>query len=165
MSPRPMDPSSGDSTLALDLDRIVQTIDRLRRRIEERFPGSSLASVCGTLVEIAERTKRRLDWVARPNLWLRTATGLMAIGAAHCAYDRGISIPGQLSIIGFDDIAFAEVTQPPLTTVAVPRRKIGEVAFQALSEMILATDNRSGREFRLTSHLVIRDSTGPAPGK
>lgn len=101
----------------------------------------------------------------KPPTAILAANDLMAIGAAHCAYDRGISIPGQLSIIGFDDIAFAEVTQPPLTTVAVPRRKIGEVAFQALSEMILATGNRSGSEFQLSSHLVIRESTGPAPGK
>lgn len=101
----------------------------------------------------------------KPPTAILAANDLMAIGAAHCAYDRGVSIPGQLSIVGFDDIAFAEVTQPALTTVALPRRKIGEVAFQALSEMMMAGEDRAGREFLLSSQLVVRESTGPAPGK
>jgi DNA-binding LacI/PurR family transcriptional regulator len=100
-----------------------------------------------------------------PPTAILAANDVMAIGAAHCAYDRGISIPGQLSIVGFDDIPFAEVTQPPLTTVAIPRRKVGEVAFQALSEMMTAAKDRSGREFGLGTHLVVRGSTGPAPEK
>jgi len=66
------------SALALDPDRIVHTIATLGRRIEERFPGSGLGRVCATLLDIAEGTRERLDWVERPNLWLRAATWLMA---------------------------------------------------------------------------------------
>ena len=48
---------------------------------------------------------------------------LMAIGALHYAYDRQIAVPAALSVIGFDDITFAQFTQPALTTVAAaPRR-------------------------------------------
>ncbi len=90
------------------------------------------------------------------------ANDLMALGAMHCAFDRGIKIPSELSIVGFDDIAFSEVTQPPLTTVAVPRRRIGEVAFQALLEMMTA-EEPDGREFRIPTRLIIRESTARRP--
>ena len=66
------------STTSLDPDRIVYTIGKLNRRIEERFPGSGLSNSCRSLREIGERTKKRLDEVARPILWLRSATWLMA---------------------------------------------------------------------------------------
>ena len=90
------------------------------------------------------------------------ANDLMALGAVHCAYDRGIKIPAELSIVGFDDIAFSEVTQPPLTTVAVPRRRIGEAAFQALVEMMTA-EPPEGREFQIATRLIVRESTARAP--
>lgn len=86
------------------------------------------------------------------------ANDLMAIGAMHCAHDRGLRIPEQLSIVGFDDIFFAECTQPALTTVAVPRGDIGATAFQALWQMI-ADPAHAGREYRLEAALVVRQST------
>ena len=64
--------------LELDPARIVDTVALLRQRIEERFSGSGLGRTCGTLVEIAEETRARLDWVERPIILLRTATWLMA---------------------------------------------------------------------------------------
>jgi len=65
-------------SLALDEDRILETIAALRRRISERFPGSGLSALCGTLHEIGERAKDRLAWAQRPILALRAATWLMA---------------------------------------------------------------------------------------
>ena len=55
-----------------------------------------------------------------PAVAVMAANGLMAIGALHYAYDRRISVPAELSVIGFDNIDFAQFTQPALTTVAVP---------------------------------------------
>jgi LacI family transcriptional regulator len=88
------------------------------------------------------------------------ANDLMAIGAMHCAYDRGIRVPEELSIVGFDDITFAEYVQPALTTVHVPRLQIGQLAFEALWKM-LADQNREGEEYRVETQLVVRGSTGP----
>jgi LacI family transcriptional regulator len=82
---------------------------------------------------------------------------LTAIGVLHCAYDRGVRVPGQLSITGFDDIMLAEYTQPALTTVAVPRSQIGEMAFDALWDMI-SQPEREGTETRITPELVVRGS-------
>lgn len=66
------------STTELDPERIVYTIGKLERRIEERFPSSGLARLCGRLRNVGEVTKTRLDDIARPILWLRAATWLMA---------------------------------------------------------------------------------------
>jgi DNA-binding LacI/PurR family transcriptional regulator len=85
---------------------------------------------------------------------------ITAIGAMHCALDRGLNVPGDLAIVGFDDIAFAEFAHPSLTTVNIPRSLIGKLAFQALSEL-LAEPDRPGREYRVETRLVVRESTAP----
>jgi LacI family transcriptional regulator len=86
---------------------------------------------------------------------------LSAIGALHCAFDRGYQVPRDLSIAGFDDITFAEYTQPSLTTVAVPRDEIGRVAFQALWQMF-HDPAVAGAEYRLHTRLIARQSTASA---
>jgi DNA-binding LacI/PurR family transcriptional regulator len=91
---------------------------------------------------------------------LLAANDLMAIGAMHCAYDRQIAVPSQLSIIGFDDITFAQFTQPALTTVAVPRTDVGRVAFQALNALI-ANSGEAGREYEIKTSLIVRQTTAP----
>ena len=82
---------------------------------------------------------------------------LTAIGVLHRAYDVGLRVPEQLSVVGFDDILFAEYTQPALTTVAVPRTEIGCVAFEALWTM-MADPHLAGREYRVGTRLVPRQS-------
>ena len=57
---------------------------------------------------------------------------MTAVGVMREAYDRGITIPRELSVIGFDDIRLAEFTTPPLTTVRMSQKQLAEYAFQAL---------------------------------
>ncbi len=76
----------------------------------------------------------------------------------HRAYDGGLRVPHDLSVVGFDDILLAEYTQPALTTVAVPRMEIGKVAFQALWDM-MSDPAAGGREYRLGTRLIIRESS------
>ena len=83
---------------------------------------------------------------------------LLAIGALHCAHDRGMRIPADLSITGFDNIALAEDVYPPLTTVAVPRNDLGRIAFEALQNMN-GSETRAGQEYRLRPSLIVRGST------
>ena len=83
---------------------------------------------------------------------------LTAIGVLHRAYHGGLRVPEDLSVVGFDDILIAEYTQPPLTTVLVPRVEIGKVAFQALSAM-LSDPTAGGKEYRLGTRLVTRESS------
>jgi LacI family transcriptional regulator len=84
---------------------------------------------------------------------------LMAIGALHYAYDRQIAVPAALSVIGFDDITFAQFTQPALTTVAVPRAEIGRLAVHSL--LGLMQDNGPGEDYEVKTSLVIRQTTAP----
>jgi DNA-binding LacI/PurR family transcriptional regulator len=86
---------------------------------------------------------------------------LTAIGVLHRAYDGGLRVPEDLSVVGFDDILFAEYTQPALTTVSVPRVEIGRVAFQALWTM-MADPMRTGREYRVGTKLIARQTTAIA---
>jgi LacI family transcriptional regulator len=87
---------------------------------------------------------------------------LTAIGILHRAYDGRIRVPEDLSVVGFDDIIFAEYTQPALTTVTIPRTEIGKTAFQALWSTI-SDPQHAGQEFRLGTQLTLRQSTAPPP--
>ena len=91
---------------------------------------------------------------------IMAANDLMAIGALHYAYDREIPVPAALSVVGFDNINFAQFTQPALTTVATPRAEIGRLAFQSLWSLM---HDSPGGDYEVWTGLVIRQTTGPAP--
>jgi len=86
----------------------------------------------------------------------------MAIGAMHAARDLGLRVPGDLSVVGFDDIDLARYTDPPLTTVHQPIREKGERAARLLLRLIADGTGPFERE-QLETHLVVRGSTGPVP--
>jgi hypothetical protein len=64
---------------SIDSEKIITTIDRLKARIEERFPDSDLGKVCGQLHEVAGHMKERSEWIARPVHWLRILTWVVCI--------------------------------------------------------------------------------------
>ncbi|MDE7018665.1 MAG: LacI family transcriptional regulator, partial [Lachnospiraceae bacterium] len=77
----------------------------------------------------------------------------------HCA-ELNISVPKQLSVIGFDDLPLCQYTMPPLSTVRQNRTELGKSAFYALSSQIEQTPIGT---LLLHAELVERESTGPAP--
>jgi DNA-binding LacI/PurR family transcriptional regulator len=85
---------------------------------------------------------------------------LIAMGAMSALEEAGVNAPEDVSVIGFDDIFFAQLARPPLTTVSVPRERLGELAFKALSKMSLSKRGM-GVEYRIETELVIRKSTAP----
>ena len=84
----------------------------------------------------------------------------MAIGVMHTARKRGVSIPKQLSLVGFDDIRFSRYLDPPLTTIAQPMREIGEGTVRLLLE-ILRGATEPPPSVTMPHQVVIRDSTAP----
>jgi DNA-binding LacI/PurR family transcriptional regulator len=86
---------------------------------------------------------------------------LIAMGAMSTLEHAGIEVPGDISVIGIDDIAFAFLARPPLTTIRVPREHLGAVAFDALEKM-LKLKRRKGADHYVETELVVRESTGPA---
>jgi LacI family transcriptional regulator len=83
---------------------------------------------------------------------------LIAVGMLARFAVRGISVPRDMSVIGFDDIWISERWSPPLTTVAVPTRAAGRAATQLLLDL-LAGANPSGQVVDLESALIIRATT------
>lgn len=83
---------------------------------------------------------------------------LMAIGALCAAHEAGLRLPGDLSIVGFDDIALAAYTTPPLTTVAQPKQAIGTAAAAMLLNRINDPHSESRRQI-LQPELRVRQST------
>lgn len=86
----------------------------------------------------------------------------MAIGAMRALRDRGFEVPGDVSVVGFDDIDLAMNVDPPLTTVHQPTRQKGEVAVRLLLNVIEGREPGGVEHRRLETRLVIRASTGPA---
>jgi LacI family transcriptional regulator len=88
---------------------------------------------------------------------------MTAIGVIREAYDLDLSVPSELSVIGFDDIRLAQFTTPPLTTVQMSQRELAKLAFEALMSKV-GTDGPSHRvEYKLVTSLILRDSTALAP--
>lgn len=85
----------------------------------------------------------------------------MAMGVMDAARRHGVRIPDDLSVVGFDDIRFARITSPPLTTIAQPMREIGEGTVRLLLD-ILDGDTVEPVSITLPHALVVRGSTGPA---
>jgi DNA-binding LacI/PurR family transcriptional regulator len=88
---------------------------------------------------------------------LLALTDVLALGALEAARERGLRVPGDLSIVGFDDVPAAAWTQPGLTTVRQPLLEKGEIAGRLL------IDAAPQREIVLPVELVVRGSTAPPP--
>lgn len=101
---------------------------------------------------------RHLIELPDPPTAIVTATDQVAIGALHAAHAIGVSIPGRVSLVGFDDIPISRYTAPPLTTVHQPIYDMAELAVDlAVGRPSPGTD----RVFATT--LAVRQTTGPAP--
>jgi len=96
---------------------------------------------------------------------------MTAIGVLRAVYMAGLRVPEDLSVVGLDDIDFAEFTLPPLTTIRLSRAELAKAAFDALR---LQAENAAGtmvgsvlqREFLVSTSLVVRGSTAaPAAEK
>ena len=86
---------------------------------------------------------------------------LIAMGAMGALEESGVRVPEDVSVIGIDDIFFAFLARPPLTTISVPREQLGVKAFEALDRM-LKLKRQMGSNYILETDLVVRNSTAPA---
>lgn len=88
---------------------------------------------------------------------------LIALGALHAAWLRGVRIPQEISMIGVDDIFPSLYANPPLTTIGQPKFRMGVMAVQRLRLMTEEAWLNSNNVTVLESPLIVRESTGPAP--
>jgi len=87
----------------------------------------------------------------------------MAIGAMRALRDLRLAIPGDVSVVGFDDIDLAPHVDPPLTTVHQPIRRKGEEAVRLLLTVVQRRDQARPEHLRLETRLIVRGSTGTVP--
>ena len=85
-----------------------------------------------------------------------------AVGALAAAAERGLRIPEDLSVAGFDDIDLAQATRPQLTTVHQPLQEMGRMAVSLLMRL-LERQRIDALHVELATELIVRGSTGPAP--
>ncbi|MEU3710162.1 LacI family DNA-binding transcriptional regulator [Streptomyces catenulae] len=90
------------------------------------------------------------------------ASDMMALGAIRAARQRGLDVPREVSVVGFDDSPLIAFTDPPLTTIRQPVPAMGQAAVRALLEEIGGTPAPHS-EFVFHPELVVRGSTASAP--
>jgi LacI family transcriptional regulator len=89
---------------------------------------------------------------------------MVAIGAMDAIKQQGLVIPGDMSIVGFDDISLSAEVMPPLTTVQVPKELMGRLAVETLFQTIMGKSDFT-RKILLPTRLVTRESTAAPKGE
>ena len=105
-----------------------------------------------------EVTQRLLAYPSRPSA-IFASNDLMALGAIEAVFDAGLRCPDDISVIGLDDIPQGSYARPPLTTVALPNRKMAKEMTELLLRCIEQAEQKTHFLTLLRPHLVIRHST------
>jgi LacI family transcriptional regulator len=108
------------------------------------------------------RAARKLFALEEPPTAVFAANDAMAFGVIDAAVEHGLSVPADLSVVGYDDIMEASYLSPKLTTLRQPLAEIGARAVRELANAIKGKGSAAAR-VELPSKFIIRGSTGPAP--
>lgn len=110
----------------------------------------------------ADLTRRMIEEQGRPDA-IFASTDTRAIIVMRTLYDMGFHIPGDIAVMGFDNVDFSSLVEPPLSTVAQPLYDIGATAMERLIHQIRAVKERGALDpptvEQLETHLLIRKST------
>ena len=105
----------------------------------------------------ADLTRKLLD--AHPDITaIFAANDVMAFGVVKAALERGLRIPEDLSLIGFDNIEFSGIVHPPLTTIHQPKYEMGQAAVEILLRMARERDKRIAEHRLLGVEMIERQS-------
>ncbi|UFJ39918.1 LacI family transcriptional regulator [Brevibacillus humidisoli] len=127
-------------------------------------PHPSFQFVQESNVEWGRRVANLLLDSPQPPSAIFACNDLLAAGAIQAAKEHGLTVPGDLSVIGFDNTILATITDPPLTTVSQPIQSMGR---EVIDLMVSEIKNEKGHKSRivLLPELVVRDSTAPLKPK
>lgn len=95
----------------------------------------------------------------KPPTAIFSCNDLMAFGVIRAAYERNISIPNQLALVGFDDIQLSTFATPSLSSISQPKNDIGRIAIEIIVEKI-KTGSKNNPKIILPVNLIIRQSCG-----
>jgi LacI family transcriptional regulator len=152
----------GCITRAGDVTNSQKRVEGYRAALQQAGIPEDAALIVEGEPEIAagEAAMRRLLDQARPPTAVFAHSDTMALGALNAIRKRGLSIPANISVVGFDDIEQAAYFFPPLTTVAYPKQRVGEQAAQWLIDLIRG-HAVAAQISTLGVQLVVRESTAP----
>jgi LacI family transcriptional regulator len=151
------------------LERIIIPSDRVRGYLlglnrNGMLFTPELAIFAEETLEGGARAARDLMKRADPPTALLTHNDTVAIGAVHGLRERGLRVPEDVSVVGFDDTEICPYLPVPLTSVALPKQELGQQAAAMLLAAIERHDDRVAQEqVSLPARLVVRASTGPPP--
>jgi LacI family transcriptional regulator len=129
----------------------------MRRAGLEADPDLIVLTDAFTEVQGARACRELLDR-GKPVTAIAAANDLLALGCYDVLEERAIACPGAMSIVGFNDIPFADRFQPPLTTIRIPHYELGAAAAELMLEL-LQQPTAEPRQLELEPQLVVRGST------
>ena len=103
----------------------------------------------------------RLLALEHPPTAVYITNNLMTMGALRALHDIGVRVPGQLSVVGFDDLPLASLLLPPLTVVDRPTEDQGALAMRLLLRRLHDNQDSMPRRIVLETKLLVRGSTAP----
>ncbi|MGH7441858.1 MAG: substrate-binding domain-containing protein, partial [bacterium] len=109
-----------------------------------------------------EAGERLLALKPRPSAAFVSAGDVCATGVVLALKRAGLSVPRDLSVLGFDDQPFAELMEPALTTVRQPMERMGREAFHMLRDALKDPQERAPRRRDFETELIVRASTAKA---
>ena len=145
-------------------DRMVMRVDGIRGALAEFDLKLPESRICECVYQIGRAREAFRQLLARGDQFTAVICGndILAFGVMLEAAAKGIHIPGDISVVGFDDLELASQITPGLTTVATPSEKMGT----ATAEHLLArlTGSQYSLHTEIPLRLILRGSTAPPPG-
>lgn len=139
--------------------------ERLKTVIEAaaRFPSLEVRTAADTdTLEGGRQAARALLGTGYRPTALICVNDIMAVGALRELRERGIRVPQDMSVTGFDNVKLSEFCYPALTTVHIPRDRIGHIIFERLAPRPEKPEAPAEHEIVIDPEFMLRDSTGPA---
>ncbi|MGQ4417376.1 substrate-binding domain-containing protein, partial [Streptomyces sp. SAS_269] len=137
----------------LEAARVVAR--RTGEELPDEFVARSMFSLEGGQAAAARLLERGVTGIV-------CASDPLALGAIRAVRRRGLTVPGDVSVVGYDDSAFMNCTEPPLSTVRQPIEAMGRAAVELLCAQLQGNRSHPG-ELLFEPELVLRGSTAPPP--
>ena len=112
--------------------------------------------------EAAMEAMEKLLGLGEPPTAVCCYNDMSALGAMRQIRAHGLRVPDDISVVGFDDLFFAPYTQPPLTTVRQPMRRMGKLAMESLFTLMSGAE--SVAQIKVDAELIVRETTGAVKG-
>ena len=149
-----------DHTLVYDVTH--ERLGGYREGLGDAWDPALVATATANRAETGGRLVRELLAGAAPPTAVLAMSDALAAGVVREAAQLRVEVPRQLSVIGFDDVPLAGLTDPPLSTVAQPTERKGELAARALLDALEAKRMPEPTRTILPAELVLRGTTAPA---